>query len=63
MLMGDMGDMYREMKEERRDRRRALGIDCPGCIAIEPKRNPTILLPGQRCRYCGHKDQREDTRR
>jgi len=56
--MGDMGDMYREMKDHRKQVRRELGEDCIGCITHHPKRSPTILLPQQECRVCGHKDPR-----
>lgn len=54
--MGDMGDLYNELKDERRARRQRLGVECPYCPA---NRNPTILLPGQTCRVDGYKDQRD----
>ena len=57
--MGDMADDFRAMRERRRRVRAERGIDCPGCIEIEPKRNPTRLLPGQKCRYCGYQDRRD----
>lgn len=57
--MGDVGDYWREAKEERRDLRRRLGVDCPNC---PPNRSPTILMPGQRCRVDGYVDPRPDTR-
>lgn len=56
--MGDMGETFEAMREGRRKRRAALGVKCPGCIVGHPKREPTILLPGQRCRVCGHRDPR-----
>jgi len=56
--MGDMGDAFREHKEYLRERKERLGVDCPGCKVKEPKRIPTRLLPGQRCRVCGHVDPR-----
>lgn len=34
------------------------GVNCPGCPKIQPKRIPTILLPGQRCKVCGYVDTR-----
>lgn len=61
--MGDMAEDFREMREARRKVRAELGEDCIGCITIEPKRNPTVLLPGQKCRYCGHQDTRERHRK
>lgn len=56
--MGDMGDMYRDMKDARRENRRQNGEDCIGCITHHPKRNPSILLPQQTCRVCGYRDPR-----
>lgn len=56
--MGDMGEMWREYKEAKRNLRDKYGIDCPGCIKQQPKRDPTILLPQQKCRVCGYRDPR-----
>ena len=56
--MGDSAAIWNAIKEERRQRRAALGVDCPGCRKKEPKRTPTILLPQQRCRVCGYRDPR-----
>lgn len=57
--MGDIGDLYREMRDDRRDRRRRLGKACPQCNLSQPKRIPTTLLPGQRCKVCGYIDPRK----
>ncbi len=54
-----MGDIFKEWKERKKQLRRDLGEDCIGCIKYHPKRSPTILLPGQTCRVCGHKDDRK----
>ncbi len=56
--MSDYGDMCRELREERRERRAKYGVDCPGCRKKEPKRTPSILLPQQRCKVCGYRDPR-----
>lgn len=56
--MGDEGDYWRDVKAYRAERRRTLGVECPDCIKREPKRNPTILLPGQKC-FCGYRDPRK----
>ncbi|HEY9544733.1 MAG TPA: hypothetical protein VIR56_01930 [Solimonas sp.] len=56
--MGDVGDTFRALREERKDRRAKLGVSCPGCPKVQPKRTPTILLPGQRCKVCGYRDPR-----
>jgi hypothetical protein len=56
--MGDSAEIWNAIKEERRERRRLLGVDCPGCRIKEPKRTPTILLPQQKCKVCGYRDPR-----
>lgn len=56
--MGDMGDIYNAMREERRALRAKFGIPCPHCRDKQPKREPTILLPGQRCKVDGYRDPR-----
>lgn len=56
--MGDMGEMYRDMKDYRRKLRVAHGVPCPRCREVQPKREPTIMLPGQRCKVDGYKDPR-----
>lgn len=60
--MGDMGDYWRDLKDSRKQRRAALGVDCPRCKEVRPKANPSILLPGQRCRVDGYRDPRPDDR-
>jgi hypothetical protein len=57
--MGDMGDFYRDVKDARRELRDRLGVDCPMCNVKQPKRTPTILLPGQRCKVDGYRDPRK----
>lgn len=59
--MSDMIDMYRDLKEHRREMREALGVDCPMCCVKQPKRTPTILLPQQRCRVDGYRDPRPES--
>jgi rRNA maturation endonuclease Nob1 len=56
--MSDTGDDYRAMKAFKAEERAHLGIDCPGCIKFHPKRNPTRLMPGRRCKVCGYQDCR-----
>lgn len=58
--MGDMIDMYRDLKEEKREMRLALGVDCPMCRVKQPKRTPTILMPQQRCKVDGYRDPRSE---
>lgn len=57
--MGDMGDFWNDVKEERKKRRLLLGVNCPQCNIKQPKRIPTILLPQQRCKVCGYRDPRK----
>jgi rRNA maturation endonuclease Nob1 len=57
--MGDVGEFWRDVKAHRREQKNRLGVNCPGCPSIQPLRTPTILMPGQRCRVCGHKDERK----
>lgn len=59
--MGDMGDFYRDVKDHRRLRRERLGIPCPKCREVRPKAQqaqPTILLPGHKCKVDGYVDPR-----
>lgn len=55
--MSDMIDMYRDMKDMNRIIRGKFGVPCPRCQQEQPRRQPTILLPGRRCKvhrpaYC-----------
>ena len=52
--MSDMGDDFREHKEYMRNRKEREGIDCPGCLKVQPKRIPSRLLPGWVCKVCGY---------
>lgn len=56
--MGDMGDLYNDLKQHRRELREAHGVPCPHCRDKQPKREPSILLPGQRCKVDGYRDPR-----
>lgn len=58
--MGDMIDMYRDIREHRREMRAALGNPCPNCRIKQPRREPSILLPQQRCRVDGYRDPRPE---
>ena len=57
-MTGDMGEYFNDIKDIRRERRATLGVECPGCRKVQPKRIPTILLPQQRCKVCGYRDPR-----
>jgi hypothetical protein len=56
--MGDMGDVFGALREERRILRQRFGVPCPRCRDKEPRRTPSILLPQQRCKVDGYVDQR-----
>lgn len=56
--MGDMGDYFNDLKEHRRQMRETHGVNCPRCREKQPKRDPTILLPQQRCKVDGYQDPR-----
>lgn len=51
--MGDMGDTWKAFRDSRRANRERLGIECPGCRKVQPKRTPTLLMPHMRCKVCG----------
>lgn len=58
--MSGMIDMYRDLKAFRALRRQRFGVACPMCAKEQPRRQPTILEPGQRCRV--HKPAYRDPR-
>jgi ribosomal protein L37AE/L43A len=53
--MGDMGGAFREHREYMKERKARDGIDCPDCRKVQPKRIPTRLLPGWKCKVCGYR--------
>jgi len=56
--MGDMREHFDALREHRKEQRRALGVPCPHCYKARPKAQPSILMPGQRCKVDGYVDQR-----
>lgn len=56
--MSDMGDLWRDVKAARRERRAKFGVECPQCKVMRPKAQPSILLPQQRCKVDGYRDPR-----
>jgi hypothetical protein len=56
--MGDVGDDFRALRAYNKERKEKYGIDCPGCAIKEPKRTPTRMLPGMKCKVCGYVDRR-----
>jgi hypothetical protein len=53
-----MGDIFNDMRDERRRLRAEFGVPCPLWRVKQPKREPTILLPAQRCKVDGYRDPR-----
>ena len=56
--MGDVGDDFNTWRDHKREQRRLYGMPCPECLRLQPKRDATILLPGQRCKVDGYRDRR-----
>jgi hypothetical protein len=56
--VGDAIQYFKAVQKLRQELKAILGVDCPGCRKKEPKRIPSRLLPGHRCRVCGYVDPR-----
>jgi hypothetical protein len=56
--MGDVGDLWNAVRDARREARATLGVPCPECVRLLPRANPSILLPGGRCKIHGYRDPR-----
>lgn len=56
--MSDMAEVFNAMKQHRKDLRTKYGVLCPQCKIARPKAHPTILLPQQRCKVDGYRDER-----
>ena len=61
-MTGDMGEYFNDLKQDRKERRALLGVECPKCKIVRHKTNPSILLPNQRCKVDGYRDPRPDDR-
>jgi hypothetical protein len=59
--MSEYGDMCREIREARKEKRKKFGVPCPECVRLLPKASPSILLPEQRCKIHGYRDPRKRT--
>lgn len=56
--MGDVGDAFNALHNHYKALKVEHGVDCPGCKRVQPKRIPTVLLPGHKCKVCGYRDPR-----
>lgn len=58
--MSDMVEMFKDTREHHKRMRAAFGVQCPKCREKQPKRSPSILLPQQRCKVDGYRDERPE---
>lgn len=58
--MSECVEMFKAQGEHRKALRAKYGIECPECKRLQPKRNATILLPGQRCKVDKYVDPRPE---
>lgn len=62
--MGDVGELFSALRDERKALRNKYGVECPQCRMcpqcriVRPKAHPSILLPQQRCKVDGYRDPR-----
>lgn len=56
--MSEDGEMWRDWREGNRRLRAELGVECPECRRLQPRRHATVLMPGWRCRVDGYRDPR-----
>lgn len=55
----DMGDVFNAVRDDRKRLRAMFGVKCPKCATVRPKAQASILLPQQRCKVDGYRDQRQ----
>jgi len=56
--MSEYAELCRDMRDHKREMKAKFGVLCEGCKIARPKAHPTIMLPQQRCKVCGNKDNR-----
>lgn len=56
--MSEYAELCRDMRDHKRKVKGEFGVLCEGCKIARPKAHPTIMLPKQKCKVCGHKDNR-----
>lgn len=56
--MSEIGETFALLKDGKRALRAKYGRDCPKCRELRPRANPSLLLPGQRCKVDGYRDPR-----
>jgi hypothetical protein len=60
-MSDDLGDLFRDLRDTKREMRARFGVPCPECVAKLPKACPSILLPQQTCRIHRYRDPRSRT--
>ena len=60
-MSSDYGDLCRDIRKVRREKRRKHGVPCPECVRSLPKAHPSVLLPGQQCKIHKYRDPRKRT--
>lgn len=55
--MSEMGEMFNDLKQHKRELKDQYGVPCPKCTVKLPKAQPKILMPNQKC-WCGYRDER-----
>jgi hypothetical protein len=58
--MSETVEIYKALKDHRRELRAKHGVQCPRCRETRPRANPSILLPQQRCKVDGYRDPRPE---
>lgn len=58
--MGEIGEMWKAVKEENKLAKELFGIPCKKCLREFPKAEPTIMMPQRICRR--HKKPYRDYR-
>jgi len=56
--MSEACEVFKDMRDLHKAKRRLFGVPCPDCVRKLPKAHPAILLPQQRCRIHGYRDSR-----
>jgi hypothetical protein len=55
--MSEAAEHMRATSDLRIARRAAFGVNCPRCKIARPKAHPSILLPQQKCKVDGYRDE------
>jgi hypothetical protein len=54
----DDWEIFRRLKDARKEMRAEYGRPCPICQQRLPKASPKILMPGEKCKMHGYQDLR-----